>query len=61
MARARKYSAKQLTHINPALHQQNSQKDINLLVNTAVQSVLLNKGDTKTILKKVKTDCDKLK
>lgn len=61
MARARKHSAKQLTHINPVLRQQNSQKDINLLVNTAVQSVLLNKGDTKTILKKVKADCDKLK
>lgn len=61
MARARKYSAKQLTHINPVLRQQNSQKDINLLVNTAVQSVLLNKGDTKTILQKVKSDCEKLK
>ena len=61
MARARKYSAKQLSHINPALRQQNNQKDINLLVNTAVQSVLLNKGNTKTILEQVRKDCDKLK
>ena len=61
MARARKYSAKQITNVNPVMHQQNNQKDINLLVNTAVQSVLLNKGDTKTILQKVKTEIEKLK
>ena len=61
MARARKYSAKQICNINPAIRQQNSQKDINLLVNTAVQSILLNKGNTKDILTKLKTDCEKLK
>lgn len=61
MARARKYSAKQIGHINPVLRQQNNQKDINLLVNTAVQTILLNKGDTKSILNQVKKDIDKLK
>jgi putative chitobiose transport system substrate-binding protein len=61
MAKARKYSAYQLTHINPVLRQKNNQKDINLLVNTAVQSILLNKGDTKAILEQVRKDCDKLK
>ena len=61
MARARKYSAKQIGNINPVLRQQNNQKDINLLVNTAVQSILLNKGDTKTILVQLKKDIEKLK
>ena len=61
MARARKYSAKQIGNINPVLRQQNNQKDINLLVNTAVQQILLNKGDTKTVLKQLKKDIDKLK
>lgn len=61
MARARKYSAKQIGHINPVLHQQNNQKDINLLINTAVQTILLNKDDTKAVLEQVKRDIDKLK
>ena len=60
MARARKYSAKQIGHINPVMHQHNNQKDINLLINTAVQTILLNKGDTKQILKNVKNDLIKL-
>lgn len=61
MARARKYSARQIGNINPVLHQQNNQKDINLLINTAVQTILLNKGDTRAVLRRVKTDCAKLK
>lgn len=61
MARARKYSAKQIGHINPILHQQNNQKDINLIINTAVQTILLNKDDTKSVLIKAKQDCEKLK
>ncbi|MBO6272705.1 sugar ABC transporter substrate-binding protein [bacterium] len=61
MARARKYSAKQLEHITPALRQQQGQKDINLLVNTAVQSILLNKGTTKEILNQLSNDLNKLK
>ena len=61
MARARKYSAIQLSHVNPVLRQQNNQKDINLLINTAVQTILLNKGDTKEILERVAKDWNKLK
>ena len=61
MARARKYSAKQIGHINPVLRQQNNQKDINLLVNTAVQTVLLGKEDTKTVLERVAKEFQKLK
>lgn len=56
MARARKYSARQITHIQPVMRQKNNQKDINLLINTAVQSILLNKGDTRKILQKVGED-----
>ncbi|MCM1265130.1 MAG: extracellular solute-binding protein [Candidatus Gastranaerophilales bacterium] len=53
MARARNYSAKQISNIQPVMRQKNNQKDINLLVNTAVQSVLLGKGDIKQILEDV--------
>ena len=60
MARARKYSAKQIGNINPVLHQYNNQKDINLLVNTAVQTILLNKTDIKTALNLLKKDINAL-
>lgn len=60
MARARKYSAKQIGHITPVLRQQNNQKDINLLINTAVQTVLLNKCSTEQVLKNLKQDFVKL-
>ena len=53
MARARKYSAKQLTNTKPVLMQKYNQKDINALINTAVQSILLNKGETKDILENI--------
>lgn len=46
MAKARNYSAKQLNHIQPVMKQRDSQKDINLLVNTTVQTILLNKQPT---------------
>ena len=61
MARARMYSARQIGHINPVVHQQNNQKDINLLINTGVQSVLLNKDNTISVLKQIKRDISKLK
>ena len=51
MAKARSISAKQITNIQPVMRQTNNQKDINTLVNTAVQSVLLNKNSTQYILK----------
>lgn len=60
MARARKYSAKQITKVQPVLRQKNNQKDINLLINTAVQTILLNKGDTKQVLEKVAKEWKRL-
>jgi len=60
MAKARSISAKQLTHIRPILVLQNNQKDINTLINTAVQSVLLNKNKTQIILDNLSTDWKKL-
>lgn len=53
MAKARVISAKQLNKIQPVLRQNRGQKEINLLINTAVQEVLLGKTDTKTILDNV--------
>lgn len=50
MAKARFISAKQLNKIQPVLRQNKGQKEVNLLINTAVQEILLNKSDTKTIL-----------
>ena len=40
--------------------QKNNQKDINLLINTAVQTILLNKGDTKQVLEKVAKEWKRL-
>lgn len=50
MAKARVISAKQLNKIQPVLRQNRGQKEINLLINTAVQEVLLGKTDTQSIL-----------
>ena len=52
-AKARSISAKQINHIHPQLRQKANQKEINLLINTAVQSVLLDKDSTKNVLDKV--------
>ena len=49
-AKARVISAKQLQHVNPALIPARDQKEINTIVNTAVQQVLLNKNTTEKIL-----------
>lgn len=56
VSKARMISAKQITKIEPMLKQYNNQKEINTLVNTAVQSILLN-GDTKNTLNKLQKDC----
>lgn len=53
MAKARVISAKQLNKIQPVLRQNKGQKEINLLINTAVQEILLNKADTQSILNDV--------
>lgn len=50
MGKARVISARQLNRIQPALKQSRGQKEINLLINTAVQTILLNKADTQTVL-----------
>lgn len=50
-AKARSISAKQIEKITPQLKQKRNQKEINTLVNTAVQSALLNKDSVENILK----------
>ncbi len=52
-AKSRSISAKQIQKISPALKQKEGQKDINLLVNTAVQAILLGKDSTENILNKL--------
>ena len=56
MAKARVISAKQLNHVQPALQSSRNQKDINNIINSAVQEILLDKGNTKPILEKVSKD-----
>lgn len=56
MAKARVISAKQLTKVQPVLKSSRNQKDINNLINTAVQEILLDKNSTKNILEKVQKD-----
>lgn len=49
-AKARSISAKQINKIIPYLKQKRSQKEINTLVNSAIQSTLLNKDSIENIL-----------
>lgn len=56
MAKARVISARQLNRVEPVFLSSRNQKDINNLINTAVQQILLNKADTKTILEKTAGD-----
>ena len=49
-SKARSISAKQINKITPQVKQHNNQKEINLLINTTVQSVLLNKGSVEDLL-----------
>ena len=50
-AKSRSISAKQIQKITPSVKQKDNQKEINILINTAVQSILLNKNSTENILK----------
>ena len=50
MAKARVISASQLNHLKPVFKAQKGQKEINNIVNTGVQNILLSKGKTKDIL-----------
>ena len=52
-AKSRSLSAKQIQKINPVLKQKEGQKEINLGVNMAVQSILLNKDSTENVLNKL--------
>lgn len=53
MSKARVISAKQLNKIQPVLKSERNQKEINTLINSAVQEVLLNKKETPAILDEV--------
>ena len=56
MSKARVISAKQLNKVEPVLKSSRNQKDINNLVNTSVQNILLNKDKTTTLLNKLSKD-----
>lgn len=55
-SKARSISAKQINKITPQVKQHNNQKEINLLINTTVQSVLLNKGSVEDLLNNLVRD-----
>ncbi len=56
MAKARVISAKQLNKVQPVFRTQKGQKDINNIVNSAVQEILLDKDSTQNILNRVSKD-----
>ena len=60
MSKARVISAMQLNHVKPVMKSERNQKDINNLINAAVQEILLDKNQTDTILKKVSKDWQNL-
>ena len=60
MAKARVISASQLNHLKPVFRTQKGQKDINNIINTAVQNILLNKGKTEDILDKTAKNLSKI-
>ena len=53
MSKARYISAKQLREIHPVLKQIKGQKEINLLLSTAIQEILINNADIKETLDEV--------
>lgn len=55
-AKARSISAKQINKITPQLRQRRNQKEINTLVNSAVQAVLLNKDSAQSQLNKLEKE-----
>ena len=56
MSKARVISAKQLNKLHPTFKTQKNQKEINNLVNNAIQSILLNKDSTENILNNIKKE-----
>ena len=60
MAKARVLSAKQLYKIEPTYKTQKSQKEINTVINTATQLILLDNVDTKKVLESAANKWSKL-
>ena len=60
MAKARVISAKQFYEIEPSFKTLKDQKEVNTIVNSAVQQILLNKNTTKSILDDVLTKINML-
>lgn len=59
-AKARVISAKQLNRVQPVMRSARNQKDINNLINAAVQEILLDKAPTKEILDRVSKEWKEL-
>lgn len=57
---ARIISAKQLTKLQPVFKSQKNQKEINNIINAAVQNILLGKNNTYAIIKEITTDLNAL-
>jgi hypothetical protein len=60
ISKARVISAKQLNSIEPALQTSWNQKEINTIINTAVQQILLNKNSVKAVLDGALQKCEEL-
>ncbi len=58
ISKARSISAKQLNHIYPQMKQRRGQKEINNAVNSAVQTILLDKNSTENTLDKLTKDLE---
>lgn len=53
MSKARVISARQLNKINPVMKPDKNQKEVNILINSAVQEILLDKTSTRKVLDNV--------
>lgn len=60
VAKARVISAQQLNKVEPVLRQQKSQKEINNVINTATQLILVDNVDTKKVLESASKKWSKL-
>lgn len=60
-AKSRSISAKQINKITPQLRQKRNQKEINTLVNSTVQTILLNKSSVNDALESLKKSLEAIK
>ena len=60
-SKSRSISAKQIRKITPALKQKENQKEINFLINSTVQSALLNKDSVENLLNKLSKNIQSIK